>query len=403
MYQAVRVQLCADGILANTPQERVDEGLRRLRHVQLLPGSQDDRTQVIDTVVMPVLYGAETALYSATQLGDLRRAACEAVRRRTVSYVDSIEIWATMCTRGHTVDAVQYLVYNIVCGWVRWLSRLTPGDDFDLLIQVHSRLHLREPLERRGVGGAIIPTVKEANGTTLGAAALLYEILRSLGWQWPSARTFRDDGGDDFTFPVDAEHNGRFRHRLREALRQREANDTQSPHRRRRRRLLPPRANLDGVQLGIQWKTSRDMLRQLGPIDAGILSTILCDGILTRERLFRHRGDRYAEITAHCLMPGCSCPAETPLHRYWHCPAHEALRMPAFRTARDLLARLRPCEYNCGIATISLPEAVDIREIQRVMVNIDRSTRLRRRRRRPSTTVSHAQHRGPRHDTHDDD
>lgn len=150
-------RLQANGFVGEAPDKRVARALRRLHRPVKMPGTKLNRERLVAAVALPVLYGSETVEYTAKQLGQLRRAACHAVRGAPPSNVEAIEVWATCAVRGHLADPVQFIAYSIVRNWVRWLSQPPSARREDLITDAYAEEQAREPLPRRGGGGRTCP------------------------------------------------------------------------------------------------------------------------------------------------------------------------------------------------------------------------------------------------------
>jgi hypothetical protein len=78
---------------------------------------------LLSTDVMPVLFGHETAAYTARDLTMLRYASWQAIRGgRPPSPVMSIEVVLTHAVRGHRIDPVQYITTTLALTWMRFLT-----------------------------------------------------------------------------------------------------------------------------------------------------------------------------------------------------------------------------------------------------------------------------------------
>ncbi|CAE7223269.1 unnamed protein product, partial [Symbiodinium sp. KB8] len=277
----------------------------------------------------------------------------------------ALEVYMTMCVRGHRVDPVQFIVVELVSNWARFLGRSHEGMTMYRLWDMHRRMAARAGLVRQGLGGSIFPAVTEVDATFVGPTAMLYEVLLSLGWSWPRLHVFCAQQGD-FCMPLSNDEWPRFKHVLREAVRLRELRDTQHVH---RRHGLPQRRDLDGVQSDLAWDSNLRLLRRLPPHEEGVLQTILCGGVMNRRRVSQHA--KRTDVTTQCLMPGCTCPDETTEHRFWHRSAHEHLRSEEFCRLRLHLPHMRPCEINCGLATTTFPAGFSVEKMQDTMLRIE--------------------------------
>ena len=271
--------------------------------------------------------------------------------------------------RGHRADPVQYIVTTLVLAWMRFLAKSHSQQVADKLQRLHFQLSRRAPLERSGTGGTVMPRVVEADNTCMGAAAQLWEVIRSLGWEWPQLRSIQT-GTRLYCLPLSPFDLRAFQHDLRQAVRERELRDTQSTH---RRGGLPVRRDLGGVQHQLQWEANVRLLRQSSLQEAGILACILSGGIMTRERASKHA--KRPDLPPKCIMPGCTCEVETTEHRLWHCPAHEHLRSEDFKQLRSRIDELEQCEINCGLSTNTFPADFSIAMVQRTMLSVEMHAR----------------------------
>ena len=185
-------RLSHDGALLPPDSARLHEVKRRLKRVAQVPGNKQQREQLIASDVLPVLFGNETVLYKNRELTTLRYEAWEAVRGgKPPSHVMAMEVALTHFVRSHRVDPVQYVVYTLVLNWVRFLGK-QHGDRVEGALQhLRGRMANRVALQRTGCGGTVFPKVEEAEDTCCGPVAMLWEVLRSLGWSWPTLRTIQ--------------------------------------------------------------------------------------------------------------------------------------------------------------------------------------------------------------------
>ena len=71
----------------------------------------------------------------------------------------------------------------------------------------------------------------------------------------------------------------------------------------RKERRPKKRADLEGAEKGVLWDETREFIRKLRPQEHGIMCSILAEGVLSRERLFRH--GRIPDGHGRCILPLC--------------------------------------------------------------------------------------------------
>lgn len=364
----------AHGLMAQGAPDRLAEAFRRVRRVALLPGSRKGRTDMISSTVLPVLYGFETAQYEYKELRDLRSAVWQGVRGGLLtSRAEAIEVLMTVCCKGHRTDPVQYIDHRTVMLWAGWLNKVLSEDDYGLLQRVWQAIDIEDKVtaKRRVRGDTLKNAPRDLPHKEVGSATHLYQVLASLGWKWPAPKAFKSPI-KLYVFPLARTDKEEMDHSLREALRRREIEDTISDH---RRGGLPKRPDFEGVQEGVDWTATRAVFGELEAFDLGILTTILAGGVLTMERLIRHKR-LPAAVSPNCRMPGCQLDApETREHRIWHCSCHEHLRTQRFMEIRNRLAELRPCEALCGLVLIDSFWKADVKEVHRVLIAIEKAAR----------------------------
>ena len=254
--------------LPDLPEARVNTCLSRLARIAHLPGTKEDRLECIGLAAIPTLYGGEFTKLQPEMCAKIRARIWEAVRSGAGRPMKACMVLMTVFCKGHLVDPIQFLDYRAMLSFSR-LAR------FDL----QSQQDLRDVWSPYNQGEFDF-------NSCAGPTANLFRILQSLQWHWTSPWSMTDSSKKTWFFPLSLPDKPGFAHAIRESLRQREIARASGPQRLGVR--LQPRADMLGVENGVQFEATRKLSRYLSDYDKGFLIAIGSGAFSTMERDFRH-------------------------------------------------------------------------------------------------------------------
>ncbi len=301
---------------ASLPVARAADVQAPLARIRMAPLSADGRATLAATCALPALCARTSAsalpLRNVAALrGSVLTAVLDTSARFRCAEVAFAGLW-----RGHLLDPGWAPDYAYMRDFVRVWARSSA---------------LR-------TAAAVSWGERAAGGTLRGAGpvATVAAIAARLGWSWPQLDVLQDPSGllhvlADVAVPGAARAS--FLHELRESYR-RQALSAAAAR----------RADMQGVGAGLEAEVCRASLRRLAPYPRGCLRRILLGAVATADRLARaHRLPLEAG-----LCPRCRLAADTPPHRWWHCPAWEPLRL-AVRPHLPPEDAAPACWWHCGL------------------------------------------------------
>ena len=339
-----------DNVL-HMPDSRVSICTARLTRISRLPGTKQDRLDAIAAAAIPVLFGSEFTALDSDLSAILRVRIWEAVRGGAGRPLKAcMEVLMTVFCKGHAVDPVQFLDYRTMISFAR-LAKLDRQSQQDL-----------DLIWNRYQNGGWNPDVCH------GPASNVWRILTSLQWRWPSPFQLADPSGHVWNLPLQSVDKAAFGHRLRSDLRQREL--VKAVGHQRIGRRLQPRADMQGVDLGVNFEQTRKLASFVTDYERGVLQAIVSGAINTKERQARH-GARGVASPFCPFRQTCADlqVVETRRHRWWECPAWEHLRPVWFRNLRDTLDEQPACFVQCAIAVVNY-NGPCIDKVQKVFLEI---------------------------------
>eukprot|EP00438_Fugacium_kawagutii_P022288 Skav233968 [mRNA] locus=scaffold1008:488878:491145:- [translate_table: standard] len=338
--------------LPSMPDARTTTCNARLARIAKLPGTKQDRLDAIALTAIPLLFGGEFSSLDPELCAKLRVRIWEAVRGGAGRPQKAcMEVLMTIFCKGHLVDPVQFLDYRSLLT-VASLARLDQQSQQDLVF-------LWNQYQR----GDLAPD------QCLGPISLVRKILLSLHWRWSSPLQLIDSQGHDWTLPLNKVAKAQFGHQVREDLRQSELSKATTRN-RFGGRGINARADMQGVELGVNFQQTRHLAGFLTDYECGVLQAIVSGGINTQERSFRHKSKGVSSpICPFHPQCGLNNLQETRRHRWWECPAWEHLRPSWFQDYRQHLDNEPACFVQCAIAVATYTgPAID--KVQRVYLDI---------------------------------